>query len=71
MQRSVVRPSLLFYVILAVTVAGGALTTTLTFDENLERPVLPTLGMFLLIIGGWALSLTLHEFGHAFVAYKG
>ncbi|MER7116474.1 site-2 protease family protein [Saccharomonospora azurea] len=71
MQRSVVRPSLLFYVILAVTVAGGALTTTLTFDEILERPVLPTLGMFLLIIGGWALSLTLHEFGHAFVAYKG
>ncbi|EHK87772.1 Zn-dependent protease [Saccharomonospora azurea NA-128] len=62
---------MLFYVILAVTVAGGALTTTLTFDEILERPVLPTLGMFLLIIGGWALSLTLHEFGHAFVAYKG
>ncbi|MEY7974413.1 site-2 protease family protein [Saccharomonospora xinjiangensis] len=71
MQRSVVRPSLLFYAIFAVTVAGGVLTATLTFDDILERPVLGTLGMFLLVIGGWALSLTLHEFGHAFVAYKG
>lgn len=71
MPRSVVRPSLLFYAILAVTVVGGVLTTTLGFEDILNRPVTGTLGMFLLVIGGWALSLTLHEFGHAFVAYKG
>ncbi len=62
----------MFYAILAVTIAGGVLTTTLTTIEDiLDRSVLGTLGMFLLIIGGWALSLTLHEFGHAFVAYRG
>ncbi|OQO92389.1 site-2 protease family protein [Saccharomonospora piscinae] len=71
MQRSVVRPSLLFYALLGITVAGGLLTTTMSVDELLDRPVLGTLGMFLLVIGGWAVSLTLHEFGHALVAYKG
>lgn len=30
-----------------------------------------TAGVFLLVIGGWTVSLTLHEFGHAVVAYKG
>jgi Zn-dependent protease len=70
-QRSVVRPSPLFYAILAVTVVGGALTATMELTELRDRPVLGTLGMFLLVLGGWALSLTLHEFGHAIVAYKG
>ncbi|WP_019819267.1 site-2 protease family protein [Saccharomonospora saliphila] len=71
MQRSLVRPSLLFYAILAVTVLGGALATTAAPDELFNRTVLGTLGVFLLVIGGWALSLTLHEFGHALVAYRG
>src|SRR5690606_5558136 len=39
--------------------------------ELRDRPALGTLGMFLLVLGGWARSLTLHEFGHAIVAYKG
>lgn len=32
---------------------------------------LGTIGLLLLIIGGWAVSLTLHEFGHALLAYRG
>ena len=28
-------------------------------------------GTFLMVLGGWGVSLCLHEFGHAFVAYKG
>jgi Zn-dependent protease len=28
-------------------------------------------GVFLLVVAGWVASLTLHEFGHAFVAFKG
>ncbi|WP_019806482.1 site-2 protease family protein [Saccharomonospora halophila] len=71
MQRSLVRPSLLFYVILAVTVLGGVLTATVGLREVLDRTVLGSAGVFLLVIGGWALSLTLHEFGHAIVAYRG
>ncbi|MFC4000375.1 site-2 protease family protein [Prauserella oleivorans] len=73
MQRSVVRPSLIFYVILLVTVAGGVLTALVTpWSESLTgRDALGTLGIVVLVLGGWALSLTLHEFGHAFVAYRG
>lgn len=71
-QRSVVRPSLLFYVILAVTVAGGVLAALVDpVDGSGHRVALGTAGVFALVIGGWALSLTLHEFGHAIVAYRG
>jgi Zn-dependent protease len=68
-QRSAVRPSPVFFGLLALTVVGGVLAAlshpTTTSDTML------TAGVFLLVIGGWAVSLTLHEFGHAFVAYKG
>ncbi len=33
--------------------------------------VLLTTGIVLLVLGGWAVSLCLHEFGHAAVAYRG
>ncbi|WP_216209442.1 site-2 protease family protein [Amycolatopsis aidingensis] len=82
MQRSAVRPSPLFFAILAVAVAGAVLLVvespfpTTDFDgqvfiTSLDHQVLGTLGIILLIIGGWAASLTLHEFGHALVAYRG
>ena len=58
MPRSVVRPSLLFYAILAVTVVGGVLTTTLGFEDILNRPVTGTLGMFLLVIGTYVVYCT-------------
>jgi Zn-dependent protease len=32
---------------------------------------LRTAGIVLLVLGGWAVSLCLHEFGHAVVAYRG
>ncbi len=66
------RPSKLFYLILAVTAAGGTLAAFADpITRSLERAPLGTLGVFVLVIGGWALSLTLHEFGHALVAYRG
>ncbi|OZM73680.1 site-2 protease family protein [Amycolatopsis antarctica] len=82
MQRSAIRPSPLFFGILAVTIAGGVLTVLqapLPVEEfggefmvtAIEHQPLGTLGIVLLVIGGWAASLTLHEFGHAVVAYKG
>ncbi|MFC5057562.1 site-2 protease family protein [Saccharothrix xinjiangensis] len=63
MKRSAVRPSPLFLSLLAVTVAGAVLTL---FDDALR-----TLGTVLFVLGGWAVSLCLHEFGHAIVAYRG
>lgn len=74
-QRSVVRPSPLFYALLAVTAVGGALCAlfpplSVNFG-GIDRDVVGTLGVILLVLGGWAVSLTLHEFGHAIVAYRG
>ncbi|HVW40494.1 MAG TPA: site-2 protease family protein [Amycolatopsis sp.] len=73
MQRSAVRPSPVFYGLLVLTVVGGVLAA---FGDGspvgiVNRDPMVTAGIFVLVIAGWALSLTLHEFGHAFIAYKG
>jgi Zn-dependent protease len=72
-QRSAVRPSPVFYGILALTVVGGVLAAYgdafSLLTSNRDPKVVA--GIFILVAAGWALSLTLHEFGHAFVAYKG
>lgn len=64
MRRQDTRPSPLFLALLAVTAAGGVLTI-------LESEFAYTAGVVLLVLGGWAVSLCLHEFGHAIVAYRG
>jgi len=65
-QRSAVRPSPIFLAIVAVTIGAGFLVGLLYDNEVALKG-----GMFLLVLGGWGISLCLHEFGHAFVAYKG
>lgn len=57
-------PSPIFLALLAVTVIGAVLTT-------LDQRAALTAGVVLLVLGGWAVSLCLHEFGHAYVAYRG
>lgn len=64
MKRSAVRPSPLFLSLLAATAAGAALTVV-------EAEFAVVAGTVLFVLGGWAVSLCLHEFGHAAVAYKG
>jgi Zn-dependent protease len=51
---------------LAVTAAGAVLTTF-----GVETGALAVTGTVLFILGGWAVSLCLHEFGHAIIAYRG
>jgi Zn-dependent protease len=63
-QRSAIRPSPIFLGLLAVTV-GGALLTLLEGDTAVKA------GVVLLVLGGWTVSLCLHEFGHAIVAFRG
>jgi Zn-dependent protease len=65
-KRSAVRPSPLFLGLLAVTAAGAVLTTF-----GVETGALAVTGTVLFILGGWAVSLCLHEFGHAIFAYRG
>jgi Zn-dependent protease len=57
-------PSPLFLTLLAATVASGALAALGTGARR-------TAGIVLLVLGGWAVALCLHEFGHALTAYWG
>ncbi len=59
-----VRPSPVFIGLLVLTV-GGALLTYVKNQTALQA------GIFILVMGGWAVSLCLHEFGHAIFAYRG
>jgi Zn-dependent protease len=59
-----------FLAILAIAIGGGILivfgdTTSFVPDVAVKA------GTFLMVLGGWGVSLCLHEFGHAYVAYKG
>ncbi|MFN2494657.1 MAG: site-2 protease family protein [Pseudonocardiaceae bacterium] len=64
MRGTGLAPSPLFLLLLAATVAGGILASA---DAGSAR----TGGVVLLVFGGWAASLCLHEFGHALLAYRG
>ncbi len=60
--RSQVRPSPIFIGLVALTVVGGWLTTT---------DILPSgISVFIFVLAAWILSVTLHEFAHAFVAWR-
>jgi Zn-dependent protease len=60
-----------FLVLVAITVAGAVLTVVSTPAAGAaSTSALLTAGVVLLVLGGWAVSLCLHEFGHALVAYR-
>lgn len=60
------RPSPVFLVIVAITVAGGVLAW---LAAETVRP-LAYVGVFIFVIAGWVVSLCLHEFGHAYTAWR-
>ncbi|MGH3898611.1 MAG: site-2 protease family protein [Pseudonocardiaceae bacterium] len=64
MRATGLAPSPLFLLLVAGTVAGGVLAALTTGAAR-------TAGIVLLVLGGWAVSLCLHEFGHAMTAYRG
>ncbi|WP_232665145.1 site-2 protease family protein [Pseudonocardia sp. TRM90224] len=60
-----------FLLLVAVSVAGGVLAALGTREVvTYGQSVIYTVGLVLLVLGGWAVSLCLHEFGHAYVAYR-
>lgn len=61
-----VRPSPVFLVIVAFTVAGGVLAW---LAAETVRP-LSYVGVFIFVVAGWLVSLCLHEFGHAYSAWR-
>ena len=64
--RNQVRPHPIFLAIVAITAAGGALAW---FAGDATRP-LAYVGVFVFVVFGWLLSLCLHEFGHAYTAWR-
>ena len=65
-------PSPIFFGILAVAVAGGFLAAYGDISSlQTHRDPMLVAGVVLLVLAGWMVSLTLHEFGHAFVAFRG
>jgi Zn-dependent protease len=61
-----------FLAMLAVAIGGGVITVFSDAIPHFEMPdVAAMAGTFLLVLAGWGVSLCLHEFGHAFVAYRG
>jgi Zn-dependent protease len=63
--RRAVRPSPIFLAFVAVTVVGAVLSWR---DSN--SAVVAQIGVFMLVFGGWIVSVCLHEFAHAFTAYR-
>lgn len=61
-----VRPSPIFLALVAATVAGGALAWT----KGTAREPLAYVAVFVFVIFGWLVTLSLHEFGHAYSAYR-
>ncbi len=60
-----VRPSPVFLLIIVITAAGGALA----WDAEVNS-VRAKAGVFVFVVFGWILTLCLHEFGHAFTAWR-
>ena len=57
------RISPIFLAFVALTAFGG----WLSYDDSRSGA---RFGVFCLVIGGWMVSLCLHEFGHAYTAYR-
>lgn len=56
------RPSLIFFGLVAMTLVGAVLAWFGVGN--------PTVNVMLIVIGGWLVSLTLHEYAHAMLAYR-
>jgi len=64
--RGVVRPSPLFLAVLAVTAVGGLIA----WSTDTPRDRFGDVGVFLFVLGGWVASVCVHEFAHAYAAYR-
>jgi Zn-dependent protease len=69
--RSAVQPSPVFLVIVAATVICGLIAWKYGGLPYYHLPPQPArIALFGFVIAGWVLSLCVHEFGHAYIAYR-
>lgn len=63
--RAGIRPSPVFLAVLALAAAGGYLAWQATAATRTAR-----IGVFVLIVAGWVVTVCLHEFAHAYLAWR-
>jgi Zn-dependent protease len=63
--RAGIRPSPIFLAVLAVAVSGGYLAWQATTATRTAR-----IGVFLFIVAGWVVTVCVHEFAHAYLAWR-
>ncbi|MFL6160695.1 MAG: site-2 protease family protein [Jatrophihabitantaceae bacterium] len=63
--RARVRPSPIFLLVLALSVLSGWVCWNATADSRNTR-----VAVFVFIVAAWVVSLSLHEFAHAFLAWR-
>lgn len=64
-RANAVRPSPVFLGVIAITVAGAVIAWNAELNS-----VLAHVGVFVLVVAGWVVTLCLHEFAHAYTAYR-
>lgn len=65
-----VRPSPIFFAIVAITGVGGVIAWLAPVSAAGRPSPLAYVGVFTFVVFGWLVSLCLHEFGHAFTAWR-
>ncbi|WP_067702288.1 site-2 protease family protein [Nocardia jejuensis] len=60
-----VRPSPIFLVVVLIAVAGGVLAWQADLLSRWAQ-----FGVFVMVVAGWIVSVCLHEFAHAYVAFR-
>ena len=65
-RRSAVRPSPIFLAFVGLAVVGG----WLAWRDDVAQHRLADFGVFLMVVALWVVSLCLHEFAHAYAAYR-
>jgi Zn-dependent protease len=65
-RHGIVRPSPLFLAVLGVTAVGGLIAWT----QEQRSSRFGDFGVFLFVIGGWIVSVCVHEFAHAYAAWR-
>ena len=61
-----VRPSPIFLAVIGLTAFGGVLA----YQDGTALGSMAYVSVFVFVIAGWVVSLCLHEFGHAFMAWR-
>ncbi|MFF0544739.1 site-2 protease family protein [Nocardia thailandica] len=64
-NHGAVRPSPVFLGVIVIAVLGGALAWDAPLSSTRAQ-----VGVLIMVFAGWVISLCLHEFAHAFVAWR-